>query len=66
MTVLLLFIGGKHKVKDMDAYMQPMVDELIKLWEGCLHMMHEFPLSKIGNSYYIDYCYGPAITARDY
>ena len=32
--LLALHIPSKYKVKDMDVYLPPLVDELKKLWEG--------------------------------
>ena len=25
---------GKYKVKDMNVYIEPLIDELLKLWDG--------------------------------
>ena len=32
--LLALLIPGKYKVKNMDVYLAPVVDELKQLWEG--------------------------------
>jgi hypothetical protein len=32
--LLSLLIPGKHKVKNMDVYLEPLVEELLELWEG--------------------------------
>ena len=32
--MLALIIPGRTKVKNMDAYLQPLVDELKELWDG--------------------------------
>ena len=31
---LALIVLGRRKVKNMDVYLQPLVDELKELWEG--------------------------------
>ena len=30
----LLVLGGKHKVKNMDVYLEPLIEELQDLWRG--------------------------------
>ena len=32
--MLALIVPGRRQVKDMDFYLQPLVDELKELWEG--------------------------------
>jgi hypothetical protein len=32
--MLALIVPGRIQVKNMDFYLQPLVDELNKLWEG--------------------------------
>ena len=33
-VMLALLILGKHKVKNMDVYLEPLIEELMLLWEG--------------------------------
>ena len=33
-TMLSRLILGKHKIKHMDVYLEPLIDELEKLWRG--------------------------------
>ena len=35
-NVMLIFIQllGKYQVKDMNVYIEPLIDELLKLWNG--------------------------------
>jgi hypothetical protein len=32
--LLSLLIPGKHKVANMDVYLEPLIDELLELWKG--------------------------------
>ena len=32
--MLALIVPGRRKVKNMDVYLQPLVDELKKFWDG--------------------------------
>ena len=32
--LLSLLIPGKHKVKNMDVYLKPLIEELQELWQG--------------------------------
>ena len=32
--MLALIVPGRRKVKNMDVYLQPLVDELKELWDG--------------------------------
>ena len=34
MYCISCFLLGKYIVKDMDVYIEPLVDELLKLWNG--------------------------------
>ena len=40
--MLALIVPGRIQVKDMDVYLQPLVDELKELWEG----IHVYDVSR--------------------
>ena len=40
--MLALIVPGRRQVKNMDVYLQPLVDELKELWEG----MHVYDVSR--------------------
>jgi hypothetical protein len=40
--MLALIVPGRRQVKNMDVYLQPLVDELKELWEG----IHVYDVSR--------------------
>lgn len=42
--LLSLLVPKKYRVKKMDAYLVPFVEELIELWEGCRLLMSPNPI----------------------
>ena len=40
--LLAMIVPGKYKTKNMDVYLQPLMDELLELWSG----IHVYDMSK--------------------
>ena len=61
--MLALIVPGRRQVKNMDVYLQPLVDEFKELWEG-IHVCDISRPITIGRSFML---YGIcAYTAHDY
>ena len=61
--MLALIVPGKRQVKNMDAYLQPLVDEFKELWEG----IHVYDVSRPITTKRSFTLYGIcAYTTRDY
>ena len=46
--MLALIVPPRRQVKNMDVYLQPLVDELKELWDGINYMIYQDPLQQRG------------------
>ena len=56
--LLSLILPRKHKVKNMDVYLAPLIDELLVLWNGVMYLMHHKDLD-ISKQQFMEYLCGP-------
>jgi hypothetical protein len=64
--MLALIVPGRRQVKNMDVYLQPLVDELNELWEGIHVYDVSRPIEQRGVLRCMEYVLTPHMIIQDF